>query len=269
MKIGLIADLHVDRHNELTPNDYATVLSQSVRQHKVDLLIIAGDIANRADIVVDFIHRLEELTNITIRFVPGNHDLWTSKDQPSTAEILQRYREMDECLVGSPYIINDAWAIVGNTGWYDYSYASSKFTQERLARGKFYGATWQDKERIDLPYKDLELAERAVEHTKEDLAKVGHRQIILVTHVVTHPQFVVPLPHRLFDFFNAYLGTSKFADIYHHYPIRYSVMGHVHFRKRLNDQGIEYICPCLGYRRQWRTSDISREMTQTLQVIEI
>lgn len=79
MKIGLIADLHVDRHNELTPNDYAEVLGQSVRQREVDLLIIAGDIANRDDIVVDFIHRLEQLTDITVRFVPGNHDWFCCK----------------------------------------------------------------------------------------------------------------------------------------------------------------------------------------------
>ena len=34
-------------------------------------------------------------------------------------------------------------------------------------------------------------------------------------------------------------------------------MGHVHFRKNLIENNIHYICPCLGYPRQWRTDDIS------------
>ncbi|EPZ44080.1 hypothetical protein HMPREF1157_1784 [Staphylococcus epidermidis E13A] len=99
---------------------------------------------------------------------------------------------------------------------------------------------------------------------EKDINNVSPRQIILVTHVVTHPQFVVPTSHRIFDFFNAFIGTHDFDTIYRNYPIRFSIMGHVHFRKKLVENNILYICPCLGYQRQWMTDDIAYEINHAL-----
>lgn len=42
----------------------------------------------------------------------------------------------------------------------------------------------------------------------EDIKNVDDRNIILMTHVVTHPQFVVPTPHRIFDFLMHLLGRK-------------------------------------------------------------
>ena len=80
----------------------------------------------------------------------------------------------------------------------------------------------------------------------EDIKNVDDRNIILMTHVVTHPQFVVPTPHRIFDFLMHLLGR-KILIIFMKYPIKYSIMGHVHFRKELRDSDTVYMCPCLGY----------------------
>lgn len=41
-------------------------------------------------------------------------------------------------------------------------------------------------------------------------------------------------------------------------------MGHVHFRKELRDSDTTYMCPCLGYQRQWRTSDLAKEINHAL-----
>ena len=76
---------------------------------------------------------------------------------------------MDECLIDRPYCINDEWAIVGNTAWYDYSYGDSKFSEERLAQRKYYGATWQDKEKIDWPLNDQSMSELALKQTEKDV----------------------------------------------------------------------------------------------------
>lgn len=51
--------------------------------------------------------------------------------------------------------------------------------------------------------------------------------------------------------------------------IPYSIMGHVHFRKSVMDDGRCYLCPCLGYPRQWRSEDIYQEINETIQIIEI
>ncbi|HDM4701779.1 TPA: phosphohydrolase, partial [Staphylococcus aureus] len=53
------------------------------------------------------------------------------------------------------------------------------------------------------------------------------------------------------------------------FDIPYSIMGHVHFRKSVMDDGRCYLCPCLGYPRQWRSEDIYQEINETIQIIEI
>ena len=54
-------------------------------------------------------------------------------------------------------------------------------------KGKHYGATWQDKERISWGISDQNLSEIAAEQVKKEILEVGNRRVILVTHVVTHP----------------------------------------------------------------------------------
>lgn len=176
---------------------------------------------------------------------------------------------MSQCLVGKPFIVNEEWAIIGHTGWYDYSFAAQRFSLDELQKVKHYGATWQDKERISWGISDQNLSKIAVEQVKKDILEVGNRRVILVTHVVTHPDFIVPMPHRIFDFYNAFIGTSDFNPLYAMFDIPYSIMGHVHFRKSVMDDGRCYLCPCLGYPRQWRSEDIYQEINETIQIIEI
>src|SRR5699024_5002768 len=157
-------------------------------------------------------------------------------------------------LIDQPYVVNDEWAIVGNTGWYDYTYANSKFSLERLARRKYHGATWQDKVKIDWPMEARKLSSIAAKQTIKDIEKEKHKKIILLTNIVIHSRYAVSMSHRIFDYFYAFIGTSDFDSIYIIYDIKYSFMGHVHFRNTFEDNGVTYICPCLGYHREWCTS---------------
>lgn len=264
MKIGAISDLHIDRNPKLDAQAYLESLIRVVKKRDIDILLIAGDISNHFQEGYQFIRELKYNISIPVLFVPGNHDYWAPDDAITSKEIYEFYAEKPECLIGKPYEINDEWAIVGHTAWYDYSYADDKFDLERIERGKYYGATWQDKVKIDWQTDDRALSQLAATQTEKDLASVSDKNIILMTHIVTHPQFVVPTPHRIFDFFNAFIGTRDFDSLYQKYPIQYSIMGHVHFRKAIVDKGITYMCPCLGYRREWRTDDIDTEMNHAL-----
>ena len=44
---------------------------------------------------------------------------------------------------------------------------------------------------------DQQLSKIAANKVEEDIKQVCNRNIILMTHIVTHPQFVVPTPHRI------------------------------------------------------------------------
>lgn len=264
MRIGAISDLHIDRHPKLKSNVYLETLIKVVQHREVDLLLIAGDISNYFRDSYQFIKDLKTALHIPVLFVPGNHDYWKVEDETTSQDIYDFYRTKPECLLDHPYVINDNWAIVGHTAWYDYSYADKKFEETRLKKGKYYGATWQDKVKIDWDEDDTILSKKAAKHVKQALEQLQDKQIILMTHIVTHSKFVVPTPHRIFDFFNAFIGTSDFNQLYQQFPIKYSIMGHVHFRKSLVENNITFLCPCLGYKREWRTADIYSEMNHAL-----
>ncbi|MEJ7509426.1 phosphohydrolase, partial [Staphylococcus simulans] len=72
---------------------------------------------------------------------------------------------------------------------------------------------------------DPQLSQCFVDEVKRDLAAYPDHQVILVTHMVTHPKFTVPTPHRIFDFFNGFIGTRDFKPLYEQFNITYSVMG--------------------------------------------
>ena len=272
MRIGVISDLHIDRYNteEIKPKDFSLTLANEVARQSIELLIIAGDIANDHHKAHRFIQEVEQLTNIRVLFVPGNHDFWnSSKDAKTTWDIYRFFKMQQESLIGNPYIINDKWAIVGSPAWYDYSFASDRFSYDDLKKREFSGGTWQDKVRINWQKSDQEVSKYFRDEARRDLEKVKDKNIILVTHVPTHKAFRVPMPHRIFDYYNAFIGTSDFNDFYDDYTIRYSVMGHIHFRHEIVENGVDYICACLGYRREWRTNDLQQEIRDTLKVIEI
>lgn len=268
MKIGAISDLHIDRPSDYNKSEYAESLAQIVQSKQLDILLIAGDISNNYKESYQFVLDMKQLTGIAVYFIPGNHDYW-SVDDKTTKEIHDYFINQPECLIGHPLVLNDEWAIVGNSGWYDYSYASEQYSIDQLKRGRFKGATWQDKVHIDWGVSDIEMSRDTAKQAEQDLKQVQDKNIILMTHVVTEPSFKVPMPHRIFNYFNAFIGTSDFAPLYQKYPIRYSIMGHVHYRGTITKDNTDYMCVSLGYFREWRTKDIKREMTHALNVIEI
>lgn len=272
MKIGVISDLHIDRYNSetLKQKDFSLTLANEVSRAALDMLLIAGDISNDHVRSYRFMQELEQMTGVTIYFVPGNHDFWNfSGDQKSTREIYDFFKDTKYFKEGSPIDLGDDWALVMNPGWYDYTYASDRFSQERLSQREFYGGTWQDKVKINWGMTDPEVSKLMAERAAAVLESVRDRKIILMTHVATHKAFRVPMPNRLFDYYNAFIGTSDFDQFYEDYDIRYSIMGHIHFRHQVSEGGTDYLCACLGYKREWRTKDIVHEMRDALQIIEI
>ena len=103
-----------------------------MEQRNIELLLIAGDMSNDYLQSYQFIQDLKEKCRIPILFVPGNHDYWTSEASLSSKQIYEFYASKPDCLIGKPYVVNDHWAIVGHTAWYDYSYADDKFDLDRI-----------------------------------------------------------------------------------------------------------------------------------------
>lgn len=274
MRIGIISDLHIDANNRAlkTGENFVDLLADLLRKEQVDLLLHAGDVASDYRISQKFNEDLEEAAGLPILFVPGNHDLWSRKNkEENTLKIWNSFKEAENSLIGRPRILNDKWAVVGNMGWYDYSFADQeKYSPEEFEAGKYRFGFWNDKKYIHFPWSDQELTQLTYNQLKEDIEAVQDKNIIMMTHVASHPGFVVPLPHKLYDFFNAYMGSRLYAELYQDYPVKYNIMGHVHFRHTLEEDGVTHIMACLGNRKHWRNrEDVADELSRTLKIIEI
>lgn len=271
MRAGFIADLHIDRNFELGPKEYLYEMLKLIDETEIELLVIGGDIANHYSLTLSFVEELQHDAGIPVYFIPGNHDYWEEKDEPKTTiKIYEMYREHPQSLLESPKKLTDEYTLVGHTAWYNHAiYNKEAFTENQIEKGKYRWTYWQDKLRLDWQAKDAEVSAYFTEKIHEDLQKVTTSKIILQTHIVTIPEFTMPMPHRVFDFFNAYIATDDLTDIHKQYPITHQFMGHVHFRGMIQKDETKFITNSLGYRKEWRTREIKRELQRSLVIIEI
>lgn len=273
MKVGVISDLHIDTNQKTIPEGerFSAMLAQELTEQQVDLLLLAGDVSSDYQLTQDFLDALTAAADCQVLFVPGNHDFWSRKNgQEDTLGIYNFFKNKPESVLEKPYIIDDNWAVVGNSGWYDYGYADvDQYTKEEFDQMKYRVGAWNDKYYVHWPLDNQAVAQTMLDKIEADMEAVGDRKIILMTHVATHPQFVVQLPHRIYDFFNAYLGSSSYEWLYGAYPIKYSIMGHVHFRKTLRDAERTYISACLGNKKHWQSKDLQEEIKRVLVTFEL
>lgn len=272
MKFGVLSDIHIDiNERKLAPGQsYDSLLAENLYNNEIDVLLLAGDISSNYRESLTFLDKMKEHRVSKILFVPGNHDYWSIRNKETdTHKINQIFIEREESLVGNPFIVNENYAVVGNPGWYDYGFASSKYTTEEFETKKLRVGGWNDRLYVHWNKPDQQVAQEMLTQIENDIATIPDKNIILMTHVVTHPQFVVPLPHRVYDYFNAFLGSKSYMSLYDKYPIKKSVMGHVHFRKTLTENAITYYCACLGNGKHWYTDDPVSELAYTIETFTI
>lgn len=273
MRIGILSDLHIDGNEKALPEgqNYEKLLSRLLKKQQVDQLLLAGDISSDYRVSQEFLNRLQDESGVPVLFVPGNHDFWSKKNGVTqTKDIYDFFQRQPESLIARPRILNDEWAVVGSPGWYDYGYGNhNMYSLKKFSEKKYRFASWNDRHYIDWGLSDREVSRRMLRQLESDLSQVGDRKVILMTHVATHPEFVVPLPHKIYDYFNAFLGSASYEALYEKYPIALSVMGHVHFRKTYRTKETTFVSACLGNKKHWRSTDPADELEQTLVTMDL
>lgn len=272
MKIGTLSDLHIDRNSDYTETDLVKSFSEVIRDRQLNYLLIAGDISNHYLMTDDFLKKVQDTSNTPVIFVPGNHDYWAREHEVTdTNKINDFFNKQDYSLVGKPRLLNADWAVVGSPGWYDYGYGNTEIYDEAAFSKKQYGfASWNDRYYVDWGRSDRAVSQAMLNQLQEDLTSVGDRKIILMTHVATHQEFVMPLPHRIYNYANAFLGAKSYERLYKDFPsIKYSIMGHVHFRKIVNEKNRTLISACVGNHKHWKKKDFKAQMLKSLVTFNI
>ncbi|MEO5873547.1 MAG: metallophosphoesterase [Streptosporangiaceae bacterium] len=229
-----------------------------------DWLLVAGDVAEQ---FADVEWALEMLSRRfgTVVWVPGNHELWTPKDDPVQLRGEARYRSLVEMCrrlgVVTPEDPYPVWQGAGGPVTvvplfllYDYTFrpAGTTTAEEGLARAYDVGVVCTDEMLLHSdPYLTRDDWCRArLRVTERRLAELDpNLPTVLVSHfpLVRDPTRVLRYPE-----FALWCGTERTADWHLKYHAVAAVYGHLHIPRTTWHDGVRFEEVSQGYPREWR-----------------
>lgn len=279
MKFAVISDIHLDINR-----DYPVLahLAAYAGQQGADGFLIAGDISEHAEETIASMKQLEEESGCPVYYVPGNHDMWSEDfSRQTTDSIYQRYRQDPRCLIGKPQVLTGKggpFALVGDIGWYDYSFGLEYFSAEELAKMNYDGRTWQDSLKNQWTADNIGRTAIQLKGLEQQLQQAGGMPVIVMTHMIPIREFCVSADRTLWRYFNAFLGSEALGSLFERCQAAYSISGHVHHRQQAVHGATRYLCACLGYWTEWPafaakipggTNDLDWQIENAVQWIEI
>lgn len=269
MKTVVLSDIHVDINRE---HPVVQEFARYIKEQDARLAIIAGDVSEIQQETLDTLNTIEQLSGARVLFVPGNHDLWGPPGDPDQiAAIYDRYVQDEHCLCGRDVVLGDT-VVIGDVGWYDYSFGSGRYSFEEFEKMSLAGRTWQDSLRNAWTRDNLGRTQWMLSRLEARMAAYPDKQLAVVTHMLPVKDFTVPAEMANWSYFNAFLGSRKFGELYRRYPVKAAVCGHVHYRRSFDRDGIHWMCRCLNYHSEWRPQDgetLREQIEKAAEVIEL
>jgi predicted phosphodiesterase len=237
MRIFAISDLHLDY---AANREWLQQLSQ--HEYKDDVLILAGDVSDRLALLDEAFKTLTTRFS-TVLFVPGNHDLWITRERVhSSFEKLDAVtKAADEHGVRRDIFRSGDLAIVPLLGWYDYSFG---------AADDYLKSAWADYRACRWPeYDEAALTqfftERNPTSSTPSLQDAG--QIITFSHFLPRIDLMperIPDKHRKIY---PVLGSNVLDEQLRALGSGTHVYGHSHVNRRVMIDGVTYINNAFGY----------------------
>jgi 3',5'-cyclic AMP phosphodiesterase CpdA len=229
-----------------------------------DWLIVAGDVGERLD---DIESTLGTLAGRFARvlWVPGNHELWTSRTDEDPLRGVARYQRLVELCRGLGVLTpEDEYPVWDGPGGpalvapmfllYDYTWHApgTDNQADSLAYARSTGVVCSDEFLLDAdPYPSREAWCRArVAATRERLdACDPELPLVLVNHwpLSREPTRVLRYPE-----FAQWCGTDLTTDWHRRYRVAACVYGHLHIPRTTFQDGVRFEEVSLGYPREWR-----------------
>lgn len=259
------SDLHV-----AYPENRRIVERDLVPADPGDWLLVAGDVAEKVE---DVAWALGVLAGRFARVVwaPGNHELWTARQDPVGLRGEERYRHLVEVCrslgVVTPEDDYPEWTGAGGPVTvvpmlllYDYTFrpAGTATAEEGLEVAYAAGVVCSDEFLLHPdPYPDRAAWCRArVAETERRLAALpaGTRTVLVnhfpltrfPTRILRHPEFAL------------WCGTEATHDWHVRFGAAAVVYGHLHIPRTTWEDGVRFEEVSIGYPREWKQHDLRR-----------
>ena len=229
-----------------------------------DWLIVAGDVGEK-------FHDIEWALDLLRRrfakviWSPGNHELWTTKDDAVQArgevrykQIVEMCRSIDVVTPEDPYPVfegsGDPLVVAPLFTLYDYTFRpEGTFDQvSALAKAHEVGVVCTDEYFLfpdPFPSREAWCEARIVE-TERRLTEIDPAlKTVLINHypLVREPTRVLRYPE-----FALWCGTEKTADWHLRFNCAEMVYGHLHIPRTTRHDGVRFDEVSLGYPREWK-----------------
>lgn len=271
-KLWAISDLHVaHRGNE-------NIIDQLRPSEPGDWLIVAGDVAERTDDIVDTLRRLKARFD-TVIWVPGNHELYTTAKDPLQIFGVARYdylvqacRDIGVVTPEDRYPLFDPGdgaepvRVVPMFLLYDYTFRPEGTTTalQALAVAREANVVATDEFLLSPePFGTRDAWSRArIEATRERLEAIDPAErTVLINH---WPLRREPCDALMYPEFALWCGSELTDDWHTRFNAAACVYGHLHIPRTTWYDGVRFEEVSVGYPREWRRRRPYRWLRQIL-----
>ncbi|MFF3650762.1 metallophosphoesterase family protein [Streptomyces sp. NPDC002181] len=270
MSLLAISDLHVGHpENRKIVEDLRPVSDD-------DWLLVAGDVAETSELIEWGLATLSRNFS-TVVWAPGNHELWTPREDEVQLRGAERYRHLVEMCRGLGVLTpEDPYPVWEGAGGpvtvaplfvlYDYSFRvpAARSTEESLALAYEKGVVCTDEFLLHPdPYPSRQAWCRArVAETERRLAACDPAlPTVLVNHypLVREPTRILHHPE-----FAQWCGTELTADWHLRFRAAAVVYGHLHIPRSTVHDGVPFEEVSVGYPREWRRPGHPRDVPRQI-----
>lgn len=228
-------------------------LADIVPAHPGDWLIVAGDVAERTEVVIDTLRQLRERFSEVI-WVPGNHELFstaheTHHGRAKYQHLVAHCRAIGVHTPEDEFPVFDGVTVAPLFTLYDYSFRPPGLTvREALDRAAANGIVMTDETAI-APYADIPAwCWDRLTYSVRRLSRVMG-PTILVNH---WPLVQEPTHFMQWADVALWTGTRHTRSWPQRFHAIAAVYGHLHMPGTINVEGVPHIEVSLGYPRQWQ-----------------
>lgn len=238
MRVFALSDIHVDYGVNAR-----WVESLSTADYTQDLLILAGDVTDKLESLEWCLGTLAARFR-QVLFVPGNHDLWVTRDAGNSLEKLEKVTAAAASAGASMTPVHgEGISIYPLLGWYDYSFGPPSRRLKALWMD-YRACRWPPG--FDDPRVASHLAALNEAHLPPSAAPAPGHKVITFSHFVPRGD-IVPASRRLGNLLLPILGSEQLDRQLRRCGSTLHVFGHTHINRQVQIDGITYINNAFGY----------------------
>ncbi|WJZ02953.1 metallophosphoesterase family protein [Corynebacterium freiburgense] len=225
-----------------------------------DWLIVAGDVAERTELVLHVLKNLRRKFARVI-WVPGNHELFSrSSDRHQGRakydELVEGCRRIDVLTPEDPYPVFAGCTIVPLFTLYDYSFRAPGYTVEQAVQAAHDRQVMMTDEFAIAPFVDVRAwCWDRLAYSVKRLSKVSG-PTVLINH---WPLVVEPVDKMAVRELAPWCGTRHTRSWASRYEAKAVVFGHLHMPGTYVVEGIKHHEVSLGYPREWHRYPADRQ----------